>query len=544
MVAKEILYDNQARARIGAGLNRLADTVKLTLGPRGANIALDVGRGAPVISKDGVSVAQEISFANRFANMGADIIKEAATATAVGAGDGTTTSTVLAQAIYEEGARLVAAGVDPMALKRGIDTAVGVVIQELLAASKPTQSNEEIENVATISANGDRTLGAIIGKAMAQVGPHGVVLVENGTSTETTLTVTEGLKVDRGYLSPYFLTDTSSTLISLTDAYVFVHEGRLTTIESLLPLVEKVAASGRPLLVIADVDGDALAMLVVNKLRGTLDVCAIKPPGFGDERTELLEDIAIAVGTQTLSPALGRSAASLTLDELGSAERITIGREHTVIVDGKGSKRARRSRMQNLEDELHAQPTERRAQALRTRLGKLGGGIAIIKVGAFTESEMAEKRQRVDDAVSATQAAVEEGILPGGGVALLRTIAKVEALSLAGEERFALGVMIRALQRPLFQIAVNGGSEGSVVVDRVRQGTGAFGYNALTQKFEDLVVSGIIDPTKSVRLALQNAASVATMMLTVAVGIAQSERPPLKSNFATRPVRAPARVEA
>ncbi len=515
MSAKELQFNAHARAHIANGLNALANAVKVTLGPRGRNVLIEKSWGAPTITKDGVTVAKEIELENRFENMGAQMVKEVAAKTSEVAGDGTTTATVLAQAIYAEGVKLVSAGANPMDIKRGIEAAVETVVSELKAQSKPTKGRNEIAQVGIISANGDETIGNLIAEAMEKVGKEGVITVEEAKSMDTTLDFVEGMQFDRGYISPYFVTDTERMEAILTDAYILIHEKRLSSMKELLPLLEQVAKAGKPLLVLAeDIDAEALATLVVNKLRGTLNVCAVKAPAFGDRRKELLKDIAVLTGGQAVTEDLGIKLENLTLKDLGLAKTITVTKDDTTIIEGAGKKDQIQARVKQMRTQLDDTTSDYDREKLQERLAKLVGGVAVIKVGAATESEMKEKKARVEDALHATRAAVEEGIVPGGGVALLRTLPALEKLRLPGDQQYGANVIRRALEEPLRQIAQNGGVEGAVVVNKVRDGQGAFGYNAASGVYEDLVEAGVIDPTKVVRVALQNAASVASLMLT------------------------------
>ncbi len=524
MSAKEILYDSAARNQIAAGLDTLANAVKVTLGPRGRNVILERSYGAPIITKDGVTVAKEIELENHFANMGAQMVKEVASKTSDVAGDGTTTATVLAQAIYAEGVKMVTAGASPMDIKRGIEAAVETVAAELKRQSKPTQGKNEIAQVGIISANGDETIGNLIAEAMEKVGKEGVITVEEAKSMETTLEVVDGMQFDRGYLSPYFVTDTERLEAVLTDAYILIHDKKLSNMQELLPLLEQIAKSSKPLLVVSeDIDGEALATLVVNKLRGTLNVCAVKAPGFGDRRRELLKDIAVLTGGSAITEDLGRKLESLTLTDLGRAKSVTVSKENTLIMEGHGKKADVQARVKQIRTQLEETTSDYDREKLQERLAKLAGGVAVIKVGAATEIELKEKKARVEDALHATRAAVEEGIVPGGGVALLRTLPALEKLERPGDEQFGVNIIRRAIEEPLRQMAKNAGVEGAVVVDAVRKGKGAYGYNVATAKYEDLVEAGVIDPTKVVRVALQNAASVASLMLTTEAMIA--ERP-------------------
>jgi chaperonin GroEL len=524
MAAKEILYDTQARDRILAGLNALADAVKVTLGPKGRNVVIEKSFGAPTVTKDGVTVAKEIELENKFENMGAQMVREVASKTSDVAGDGTTTATVLAQAIYREGSKMVAAGHNPMEIKRGIDAAVTFVIEKLGKLSKPTKDPKEIAQVGTISANGDATIGEILADAMAKVGKEGVITVEEAKGLETTLDVVEGMQFDRGYLSPYFVTDPERMEAKLEDAYILISEKKVSNMKDLLPVLEAVARTQKPLLILAeDVEGEALATLVVNKLRGTLQVTAVKAPGFGDRRKEMLKDIAVLTGGAVVSEDLGIKLESIGINDLGQAKRITIDKDNTTIVDGAGKKPEIKGRIETIRRQIEETTSDYDREKLQERLAKLVGGVAVIKVGAATEVEMKEKKARVEDALHATRAAVEEGIVPGGGVALLRAQAGLEKLDVSDEQRTGVNIIRRAIEEPLRQISANAGVEGSIVVDKVKNGKGPFGYNARTDEYGDLLAMGVIDPTKVVRYALQNAASVAGLMLTTEALIA--ERP-------------------
>jgi len=522
MAAKEILFNADARRQIAHGLNALANAVKVTLGPRGRNVVLAKSWGSPTITKDGVTVAKEIELESRCANLGAQMVKEVASKTSDVAGDGTTTATVLAQAIYAEGAKLVTAGANPMDIKRGIDAAVETVVGVLKRHSKPTQGRSEIAQVGSISANGDETIGNLIAEAMEKVGKEGVITIEEAKSTETTLKVVEGMQFDRGYLSPYFVTDAERMEVVLTDAYILIHEKKLTSMQELLPLLEQVAKAGKPLLILAEsIDGEALATLVVNKLRGTLQVCAVKAPGFGDRRKEMLKDLAVLSGGQAVTEDLGLKLENLTLKDLGRAKSIIVDKENTTVIEGAGKKAEIQGRVKQIRAQLEDTTSDYDREKLQERLAKIAGGVAVIEVGAATETEMKEKKARVEDALHATRAAVEEGIVPGGGVALLRTLPALGKLELGGEQQYGVNIIRRAIEEPLRQIAQNSGVEGSVVVNQVRGGKGAYGYNAASGVYEDLVLAGVIDPTKVVRVALQNAASVASLMLTTEVLIAE-----------------------
>jgi chaperonin GroEL len=525
-MAKDILFDTQGHEAILRGINALSNAVKVTLGPKGRNVVLEQSFGAPVVTKDGVTVAKAIVLQDRFENIGAQMVKEVASRTSDIAGDGTTTATVLAQAIYREGSKLVAAGNPPMEIKRGIDKAVAAVIEGLKKLSKPTQGKNEIAQVGTISANGDATIGNIIAEAMEKVGKDGVITVEEAKGLTTTLELVEGMQFDRGYLSTYFVTDPARMEVVLEDTYVLVHEKKLSRIKDLLPLLEQVSKAGKPLLIIAEeVEGDALATLVVNKLRGTLNVCAVRAPGFGDRRKSMLEDIATLTGAKMISEELGIKLENVQLAELGRARRVVVDKDDTTIIEGGGDKAAIEARVKQLRSQLEdiTAGSDYDREKLQERLAKLVGGVAIISVGAATETEMKEKKARVEDALNATRAAVEEGVVPGGGVAYLRCLPALDALVLEDGEKFGAAIVRRALEEPIRQIVANGGWEGSIVVAKVREGTGAFGFNAATGQYGDLLEAGVIDPTKVSRHALQNAASVASLLLTTEAMIA--ERP-------------------
>jgi chaperonin GroEL len=516
MSAKELRFHAHARRQIGIGLDTLANAVKVTLGPRGRNVLLEQAWGAPLITKDGVTVAKEIELENRFANLGAQMVKEVAAKTAELAGDGTTTATVLAQAIYVEGAKLVAAGSNPMDLKRGIDLAVATAVAELARQAAPTRGRDEIAQVGSISANGDEVIGNLIAEAMEKVGKEGVITVEESRSTETTLEVVEGMQLDRGYLSTHFITDEVKLEAVLPEAYVMVCGERISNTHDLLPLLELVAKAGKPLLIICeDLSGEALALLVINKLRGVLQVCAIKAPGFGDRRRDQLLDVAALTGARPIMEELGIRLDGLTLADLGHARSIVVDREHTLILGGATDKAELEARVKQLRGSLEdATLSDYDRNILQARLAKLVAGVAVIKIGAATETELKEKKARVDDALHATRAAVEEGIVPGGGVALLRTLPALERMALGGDLQCGVNIVRRALEEPLRQMAENGGSEGAIVIGKVREREGAFGFNVATGIYEDLLAAGVIDPVKVVRVALQNAASVAAMMLT------------------------------
>jgi len=520
-MAKQLLYSDQARAAILKGVNQLADAVKATLGPKGRNAILDKKFGAPTITKDGVTVAKEIELKNPYENMGAQLVREVASKTSDTAGDGTTTATVLAQAIYREGAKNITAGGNPMEIKRGIERAVEVVVQELKKISKPCQAKTEISQVGTISANNDKTIGDLIAEAMEKVGKDGVITVEEAKSMSTSLDVVEGMQFDRGYTSPYFVTNAERMEASVEEPFILIHEKKISGMKDLLPLLEQVAKMGKPLVIIAEeVEGEALATLVVNKLRGTLNVAAVKAPGFGDRRKAMLEDIAILTGGQVISEELGLKLENVKLTDLGRAKRVTIDKDNTTIVEGYGDTKKIEGRVKQIKAQIEETTSDYDREKLQERLAKIVGGVAVINVGAATETEMKEKKARVEDALHATKAAVEEGIVPGGGVALLRCISGLDGLKLPAEQQVGVNIVKRALEEPIRQIVENAGVEGSVVVDKVRQNTsGSFGFNAATEEYVDMIKAGIIDPTKVTRCALQNAASVAGLMLTTEVMI-------------------------
>jgi len=514
-MAKQITYGDESRQAILRGVNRLADAVKVTLGPKGRNVVLDKKFGSPIITKDGVTVAKEIELKDALENMGAQMVREVASKTSDVAGDGTTTATVLAQSIYREGIKNVTAGANPMEVKRGIERAVAAVTEELKKLSKPVKG-KMIAQVGTISANNDETIGGIIAEAMEKVGKDGVITVEEAKSMETSLEVVEGMQFDRGYLSPYFVTDPERMEVVLENALVLIHEKKISSMKDLLPVLEQVAKLGRPLVIIAeDVDGEALATLVVNKLRGTLQVAAVKAPGYGDRRKAMLEDIAILTGGKAITEDLGIKLENIKLDDLGKAKKITIDKDNTTLVEGSGKAKEIEGRVKQIRTQVEETTSDYDREKLQERLAKLVGGVAIIRVGAATETEMKEKKARVEDAMHATKAAVEEGIVPGGGVALLRSSKAVEALKETGDVQVGINIIRRALEEPLRQIAQNAGKEGAVVVARVRESkTAEEGFNALNEKYENLVEAGVIDPTKVVRSALQNASSIASLLLT------------------------------
>lgn len=514
-MAKEIKFDQEGRTAILKGINTLANAVKVTLGPKGRNVILDKSFGSPTITKDGVTVAKEIELEDKFENMGAQMVKEVASKTSDVAGDGTTTATVLAQAIYREGVKLVTAGNNPMGIKRGVDKAVEVIVSELHKMSKKTEEQKEITQVGTISANNDETIGNIIAEAMDKVGKEGVITVEEAKSMETTLDIVEGMQFDRGYLSPYFVTDAERMECTLEDPYILLHEKKISNMKDLLPILEQIARTGKPFLIIAeDIEGEALATLVVNKLRGTLKCAAVKAPGFGDRRKAMLEDIATLTGGRMIAEDLGIKLENIKMEDLGQAKTITIDKDNTTIVDGAGKKSDIEARVKQIRTQIDETTSDYDREKLQERLAKIVGGVAVINIGAATETEMKEKKARVEDALHATRAAVEEGIVAGGGVALIRTIPALDKLTLDGDQQLGVNIVKRALEEPLRWIAQNTGHDGSIVVEKVKSGKGAYGFNAQTEQYEDLVQAGIIDPTKVVRCAIQNAASVASLMVT------------------------------
>ncbi|KVU12877.1 molecular chaperone GroEL [Burkholderia ubonensis] len=516
MAAKEIIFSDVARAKLTEGVNILANAVKVTLGPKGRNVVLERSFGAPVVTKDGVSVAKEIELADKLQNIGAQLVKEVASRTSDAAGDGTTTATVLAQAIVREGQKYVAAGLNPLDLKRGIDKAVAAAVDELKKISKPTTTSKEIAQVATISANGEESIGQRIAEAIDRVGKEGVITVEDGKSLADELDVVEGLQFDRGYLSPYFINNPDKQIAEIENPYILLHDKKISNIRELLPVLEQVAKSGRPLLIIAeDVEGEALATLVVNNIRGILKTVAVKAPGFGDRRKALLEDIAILTGGQVIAEETGLTLEKATLAELGQAKRIEVGKENTTVIDGAGDAASIQARVKQIRVQIDEATSDYDREKLQERVAKLAGGVAVIKVGGATEIEVKEKKDRVDDALHATRAAVEEGIVPGGGVALIRVKQAIRELTGANADQHAgIKIVLRALEEPLRQIVTNAGDEASVVVAKVAEGSGNFGYNAQTGEYGDLVESGVLDPTKVTRTALQNAASVAGLLLT------------------------------
>src|SRR4051794_38072155 len=530
MAAKEISFHQAARDQILRGVQILSDAVAVTLGPKGRNVVLEKSFGASTVTKDGVTVAKEIDLADRFQNMGAQMVREVATKTSDVAGDGTTTATVLAAAIYGEGQRLVAAGHNPMALKRGIDLAVARVVDELKKLSTKTQGKTEIAQVGTISANGDETIGKIIADAMEKVGKEGVITVEEAKGLETTLKVVEGMQFDRGYISPYFVTDPARMVAELDDVFLLITEKKISAMADLIPLLEQVVRTGKPVLIIAEeIEGEALATLVVNKLRGTLKVAAVKAPGFGDRRKEMLKDIAVLTGGQVIAEELGKKMEQVGLADLGRCKRITIDKDNTTLVDGAGQKKEIEGRIKQLRAQVEETTSDYDKEKLQERLAKLAGGVAVVQVGAATETEMKEKKARVEDALHATRAAVEEGIVPGGGVALVRARKALDLLKVSDDERIGVDIVRRAVEEPLRRIVGNAGLEGSIVLNKVAEGQGGFGYNARTDKYEDLVAAGVIDPTKVTRTALQNAASVAGLLLTTEAMIAEKPKKKAKA---------------
>jgi chaperonin GroEL len=516
MAAKEIVYEDNARKEILLGVDALANAVKVTLGPKGRNVIIEKAFGAPVITKDGITVANEIELEDKFANLGAQMVREVASKTSDVAGDGTTTATVLAQSIYREGAKLIAAGHNPMSLKRGIDAAVGEVVAELKKQAKQTDDSQEIEHVGTISANGDHTIGKLLAEAMGKVGKEGVITVEENNTSETKVEIVEGMQFDHGYVSPYFVTDTDRMEAVLEDPYILISETKIFNMQDLVPLLEAIAGAQRPLLLIAeDVEGEALATLIVNRLRGTLQCCAVKAPGFGDGRKEMLEDIAILTDGHVIGEEVGLKLENVTISDLGRAKRVKIDKDATTIIDGAGERTKIEARCREIRSQIERTTNDYDREILQDRLAKLAGGVAVVKVGAATETEMKEKKARVEDALNATRAAAEEGIVPGGGVALIRAQSTLESLGLDDDtERLGVKIVRRAVEEPLRQIVENGGADGSIIVEKVKDGTGAFGWNAATGELGDLLAMGVIDPVKVVRTALENAASVAGLLLT------------------------------
>jgi chaperonin GroEL len=521
VATKEVVFDEKARRKILNGVNTLAQVVKVTLGPKGRNVIIDKSWGSPTVTKDGVTVAKEVELEDKLEDMGAQMVKEVASKTSNVAGDGTTTATVLAQAIYSEGVKLVTAGHDPMSLKRGIDKAVDAIVEKLGKISKSVKDQTEIAQVGAISANGDTAIGETIAEAMEKVGKAGVITVEEAQAIESTLDVVEGMQFDRGYLSPYFVTDPEKMEAVLEDACILIHEKKISNMNDILPILEQVVKTEQPLLIISeDVDGEALATLVVNKLQGTFSCVAVKAPGFGERRKEMLKDIAVLTGAQVVSEELGLSLEKMTLNDLGRAKRVVCDKDNTTVVDGAGKKAEIKGRVEQIRHQIEDTTSDYDREKLQERLSKLVGGVAVLKVGAATETEMKERKARVEDALNATRAAVEEGIVPGGGVALLRSKNALDKLEVPDNEQLGVNVVRRAIEEPLRQIAANAGVDGAIVVQKVASAKGSFGYNAEKDKYEDLVSAGIIDPTKVVRVALQNASSVAGLMITTEVVVA------------------------
>ncbi len=525
MAAKIIQYDEEARKSILNGVNALADAVKVTLGPKGRNVILEKTFGAPTVTKDGVTVAKEVELEDKFENMGAQMVREVASKTSDVAGDGTTTATILAQAIYREGVKAVAAGSNPMEVKRGIDKAIVIVVDELKKMSKPTKDQKEIAQVGTISANNDETIGNIIAEAMGKVGKEGVITVEEAKGLQTELEVVEGMQFDRGYLSPYFVTNADKMEVELQDPLILIHDKKISGMKDLLPILEQVAKMGKPLLIVAeDIEGEALATLVINKIRGTLNVAAVKAPGFGDRRKAMLEDIAVLTGGQVISEETGSKLENTQLGDLGAAKRIVIDKDNTTIIDGAGERAQLEGRVKLIRAQIEETSSDYDREKLQERLAKLVGGVAVIKVGAATETEMKEKKARVEDALNATRAAVEEGIVPGGGVAYIRTLPGLDKAKLSGDQQIGLNIVKRAIEEPLRMISANAGFEGSIIVEKVKGKKDDYGFNAQTDKYENLMEAGVIDPTKVTRFALQNAGSVASLMLTTQCMIAEKPR--------------------
>ncbi len=519
---KMLEFNSQAREKLKRGVDKLADAVKVTLGPKGRNVVIDKKFGSPTVTKDGVTVAKEIELEDNFENMGAQMVKEVASKTSDVAGDGTTTATVLAQAIYREGLKNVTAGSNPMDLKRGIEKAVAAVIDELKRISKPVSGKTEIAQVGTISANNDKTIGDLIAEAMEKVGKDGVITVEEAKTTNTTLEVVEGMQFDRGYLSPYFITNPDTMETVLEDPLILIHDKKISSMKDLLPVLEKIAQSGRALLIIAEeVEGEALATLVVNKLRGTLKVCAVKAPGFGDRRKEMLADIATLTGGKVIAEELGNKLENTQINDMGKAKRVTIDKDNTTIVEGAGKQPEIKGRINSIKKQIDDTTSDYDREKLQERLAKLAGGVAVINVGAATETEMKEKKARVEDALHATRAAVEEGIIPGGGVAFIRALSALDKVKVVGDEKIGVEIIRKALEEPLRMIAANAGHEGSVVANEVKAKEGAYGFNADTEKYEDLIKAGVIDPTKVARTALENAASIASLLITTEAVIAE-----------------------
>jgi len=536
MSAKEIRFGADARNRMVKGANTLADAVKATLGPRGRNVVVEKSFGAPVVTKDGVSVAKEIELEDKFENMGAQMVKEVAAKTSDVAGDGTTTATVLAQAMLREGVKAVTSGMNPMDLKRGIDTAVHAVVEELKLLSKPCSDSKAIEQVGTISANADASIGEIIGEAMDKVGKEGVITVEEGSTLANELEVVEGMQFDRGYLSPYFINNQESMSVELEEPYILLHDKKISSIRDLLPLLESVAKAGKPLLVVAeDVEGESLATLVVNTIRGIVKVAAVKAPGFGDRRKAMLQDIAVLTGGTVISEEVGLALEKVGLDDLGSAKKVSVNKDHTTIISGAGHEKEIKGRVEQIRQQIEESTSDYDKEKLQERMAKLAGGVAVLKIGAATEMEMKEKKARVEDALHATRAAIEEGVVPGGGVALIRALKTLQGKNLQGsneDQNAGIRIAFKAMEQPLREIVRNAGMEPSVVLNKVSEGETNYGYNAQTGEFGDMVSMGILDPTKVVRSALQNAASVAGLMITTAAMVAERPR---KSKAGTAP---------
>lgn len=525
MAAKEIKYDVIARDKIMRGVNTLASAVKVTLGPKGRNVLISKTWGAPTITKDGVSVAREIELENKFENMGAQMVKEVAARTSDMAGDGTTTATILAEAIYREGAKLVAAGMNPMSLKRGIDKSVAAIVDELKKISKPVKDKKEITQVGTISANNDLSIGETISDAMDKVGKEGVITVQDAKSMDTTLDIVEGMQFDRGYLSPYFVTDTEKMEVRLEDPYILIYEKKISSMKDMVPILEQIAKTGKPFLIVAeDIEGEALATLVVNKVRGTLKCAAVKAPGFGDRRKAMLEDIAILTGGKLVSEELGVKLESMTIRDLGTCKQVNIDKDNTTIVDGGGKRSDVEARVKQIRAQIEESSSDYDKEKMQERLAKLVGGVAVIYVGAATEIEMKEKKARVEDALNATRAAVEEGIVPGGGVALIRAGKVLDKLKLSDDEMYGLNIVKRVLEEPVRQIALNAGFEGSIVVEKVKAGKDDFGFNAESGEYVKMMEAGVIDPAKVTRLALQNASSVSALLLTTEAMVAEAPK--------------------
>jgi len=525
MGAKVLQYDEEARKSILKGVNTLADAVKVTLGPKGRNVILDKSFGAPTVTKDGVTVAKEIELEDKFENMGAQMVREVASRTSDVAGDGTTTATILAQALYREGAKNVAAGYNPMDIKRGIDKAVEIVVDELSKLAKPTKDQKEIAQVGTISANNDEAIGNIIAEAMNKVGKEGVITVEEAKGLETELDIVEGMQFDRGYLSPYFITNPEKMEVNYEDPYILIHDKKISNMKELLPVLEQIAKMGKPLMIISeDIEGEALATLVVNKLRGTLQVVGVKAPGFGDRRKAMLEDIAILTGGKLISEEMGAKLENARAEDLGRCRKLTIDKDNTTIIDGAGDRASLEGRVKQIRAQIEETTSDYDREKLQERLAKLVGGVAVIKVGAATETEMKEKKARVEDALNATRAAVEEGIVPGGGVAYIRCIPALDKLALEGDQQVGVAIVKKSLEEPLKMISQNAGAEGNIVVEKVKEKKGSFGFNAATEEYEDLVKAGVIDPKKVTRFALQNASSVASLMLTTQCMVAEKPK--------------------